>query len=187
MVRSFDGTPLDPAWLEARCAEALGAPTAGNCAGVRMHVVAADDLGAYFAAATDEEWRARSRRYPGLARAGAAVLVTSRVEAYLARYREPDKAGAGLGRRDAWPVPYWHTDAAMATMALLLLLEEASWQATLWGRFRHHDRVAAWAGLGDEEIFATVLIGRADGQDAPSASLGRTVPSRAERVRRVET
>ena len=44
---------------------------------------------------------------------------------YLARYGETDKTGSGLDRADGWPVPYWHTDAAMATMALLLLVEES--------------------------------------------------------------
>lgn len=186
MVRSFDGTPVDVEWLEERCATAMWAPTAGNSAGVRMHVVGADGLDGYFAAATDADWRARSRRLPGLARAGAAVLVTSRVGDYVERYREPDKSGAGLEERDHWPIPYWHTDAAMATMSLLLLLEEGGWQATLWGNFRRDSEVREWAHLLDEELFATVLVGRGDGRDVTSASLDRTVPARRARVSRVE-
>jgi hypothetical protein len=90
-----------------------------------------------------------------------------------------------LSERSAWPVPYWHTDAAMATMALLLLLEEAGWQATLWGTFRHGDAVLRWAGIDGEELFGTVLIGRSDGADVKSKSLDRVVLSRSERVRRL--
>jgi hypothetical protein len=82
-------------------------------------------------------------------------------------------------------VPYWHTDAAMATMALLLLLEERGWQAVLWGSFRHSEDVRRWAGLEDEELFASVLIGKTDGDDVTSKSLDRTVPARHERVRRL--
>lgn len=185
MVRSFDGTPVDPDWLDDVAAQALWAPTAGNAAGVRMHTVPAALIGAYLGVATDPEWRDRSRRSAGLARAGGAVIVTSRPQDYLARYGEPDKASSGLDRRDAWEVPYWHADAAMATMALLLLVEEAGLSATLWGNFRHAPAVLAWIGAPDEELFASVLIGTADGADPPSASLARPVPRRAARVRRV--
>jgi hypothetical protein len=73
----------------------------------------------------------------------------------------------------------------MATMALLLLLEESGWQATIWGNFRNNDAVARWAGIVDEELFATVFIGRSDNKDAKSSSLERDVPTRVERVRRL--
>jgi len=185
MVRSFNGTPVDQTWLDHTCATALWAPTAGNSAGVRFSTISSTDVASFFLVATDEEWRRTSRRYEGLARAGAVVLVSVRVNDYLERYRESDKRGANLFERDAWPLPYWHADAAMATMALLLLLEEAGLKATIWGRFRHHDEILRWAGIHDEELFCSVLVGYADGQDTTSASLRRSVPSRHERVRRV--
>jgi nitroreductase len=187
VVRSFDGTPVDAAWLGSLCADALRAPTAGNAAGVRLSVVAAERVGDLLAAATDGEWRERSRRYPVLARAGAAVVVTARVDDYLARYREPDKAASGLGDDpDAWPVPYWYVDAAMALMAVLLMLEEAGLAAAIWGNFRHGERVLDLVGARDEALVATVLVGRPDGRDARSASLERDVPARSARVRRVD-
>lgn len=186
MVRSFDGTPVDPAWLSEVCADALWAPTAGNSAGVRFHTVGAQRLREYFDVATDESWRTHARRSEGLQRAGAGVLVTSRRGAYTERYAEPDKSASGLEDESNWPVPYWHTDAAMATMALLLLIEESGWQAALWGNFRHESEILRWAGIEDEDLFATVLIGRADGNDVASPSLSRAVPSRASRVRSVE-
>lgn len=185
MTRSFDGTPVDLAWLDELCAEALWAPTAGNAAGVRFRTVDAQHVGDYFNVATDATWREESRRYDGLSRAGAVVLVTTRPGDYVERYAEPDKSSSGLAEREAWPLPYWHTDAAMATMALLLLLEEGGLQATLWGNFRHDEAVRRWANLEEEELFASVLVGRADGNDPASSSLSRAVPSRRERVRRV--
>ncbi len=183
MVRSFDGTPIDLDALHELCAMALWSPTAGNSAGVRLNVVAQHDLPDFFAVATDEAWRSRSTRFAGLSRAGAAVLVTSLPQAYEERYQDADKASSGLGDRKAWPVPYWHTDAAMATMALLLLLEEAGLQATIWGNFRNDEQIAAWAGIDDEVLFGTLLIGRGDGLDHRSASLERAVTPRRERVR----
>lgn len=175
---------MDGAKIAALAESALFAPTAGNTAGVRFLVVDQPALPGYFAVATDENWRENAPRAAGLLRAGAAVLVTSRPQDYAARYAEADKASSGLGDPANWPLPYWHTDAAMATMALLLLLEGEGLQATLWGNFRNEEAVLAWAGLTDERLFATLLIGHGDGNDRPSASLSRAVPSRAERVRR---
>jgi nitroreductase len=186
MVRSFDGTPVDPVWLAELCAQALWAPTAGNSAGVRFHTVGPDLTAQYFAVATDEEWRANARRAEGLQRAGGVVLVTSRRSEYVARYSEADKRNSGLDDASKWPIPYWHTDAAMATMALLLLVEESGWQAALWGNFRHEPEILQWARIEGEDLFATVLIGRADGNDVSSTSLSRDVPSRESRVRAVE-
>jgi nitroreductase len=185
MVRSFDATPVDQEWLDECCREALRSPTAGNSAGVRMHTVGRELVADFFEVATDEQWRASARRAPGLQRAGGVVLVTCRPQDYAARYREPDKRSAHLSEESEWPLPYWLTDAAMATMTLLLLVEEGGWHAALWGNFRHGERVLDWADVRDEELFATVLVGRSDGQDVPSSSLERDVPSRASRVRRV--
>lgn len=185
MVRSFDGSPVDEDELGELCAQSLWAPTAGNAAGVRMHTIGFDLVAAYFKVATDEGWRRSARRAPGLQRAGAVVLVTSKRSAYLERYGEEDKASSGLSEEQSWPVPYWHTDAAMATMALLLLLEERGLAATLWGNFRHEQEVLTWAHIEGEDLFATVLLGRSDGNDVTSASLEREVPPRSSRVTRV--
>ena len=176
---------MDQDLLDGLCAQSLRAPTAGNSAGVRMTTVAASQVADYFRVATDTAWREASPRWTGLSRAGAAVVVTSRPADYLERYAEDDKASSGLGEPDAWRVPYWHADAAMATMALLLLIEERGLGAAMWGNFRHEDQVLAFIGAPDEALFATVLVGVPDGDDRPSASLRRRVPSRRERVRRI--
>ncbi len=183
MVRSFTGAAVDHEQLRALCATALWSPTAGNAAGVRLSIVSHDLVPAFIDVATDDEWRTRSTRYAGLARAGAVVLVTTRPQDYEVRYQAPDKSASGLGEREAWPVPYWHGDAAMAAMALLLLLEDVGLAATLWGNFRHDHDILEWASIRDEELFASILIGHADGKDHRSTSLERDVPTRAERVR----
>jgi hypothetical protein len=150
-----------------------------------MHTVGPDHVDGYFAVATDASWRTSARRAPGLMRAGSVVLVTSLRSQYLARYGESDKSSSGLDDESSWPIPYWHTDAAMATMALLLLLEESGWQATLWGNFRNESAVLAWAGIEHQDLFGSVLIGRGDGDDVASTSLDREVLSREARVRPV--
>ena len=71
----------------------------------------------------------------------------------------------------------------MATMALLLLIEESGWQAALWGNFRHGEAILRWAHIEDEDLFATVLVGRADGNDvAVVLALARRPESRVARA-----
>jgi nitroreductase len=182
MVRSFDGTPVPVADLHAWSLLALRAPTAGNSQGVGFTIVPSERVPAFFSAATDEAWRADAPRAPHLQRAGAVVLSWSEPTAYTSRYREEDKVASGLGDSAAWPVPYWHTDAAMATMALLLLVEEAGWGATLWGAFRNQAAIASLAKWPEgRELFASIVIGRPDGHDRPSSSLRRPL-TRAARV-----
>ncbi len=184
MRRSFSGVPVDEALVREMCEEALRAPTAGNCAGVEMVIVPHGRIAEYFAAATDEQWRLTATRADDLQRAGSVVVVISRPDRYLERYSEPDKARSNLDDANRWPVPYWHTDAAMATMTLLLLLEESGLAASLWGNFRSEQSVLELVGApSDARLFGSVLLGPHDQRDHRSASLARRTPSRAERVR----
>ena len=186
MSRSFDGRAVDPTLLEQLCAEALRAPTAGNTAGVEMVVIEKAGLQNYFNAATDSTWRENAARAPGLLRAGAAVVVTSDPALYVARYAEADKQQSALSDVAHWTVPYWHTDAAMAAMALLLLVEEAGIQATIWGNFRYDRAVLEYVGATtSSELFGSLLVGYSDGKDHRSRSLERTVRPRIARVRRL--
>lgn len=185
MCRSFSGDEIDIDILLELCEEALRAPTAGNSAGVRLTVFDGARVAQYFAVASDEEWRNRSARWPGLSRASAIILISSRPQDYLERYGEADKVDSGLSNLQSWPVPYWHTDAAMAAMGLLLLIEEQGWACTIWGNFRRDEEVRHFANLDDENLFGTVLVGRADGLDYRSASLDREIISRSQRVRRL--
>jgi nitroreductase len=187
MVRSFDGTPVPVDQLENWCADALRAPTAGNSAGTGFTIIPFDRVPDFFHAATDPQWRETAPRADALQRAGAVVLSWSEPRAYTERYRENDKASSGLGEAFAWPLPYWHTDAAMATMQLLLLVEDAGYGATIWGAFRNVDRIAQMAQWDTSRVlFASVLVGQPDGNDPKSSSLSRRTASRTMRVERVE-
>ena len=183
MVRSFDGSAPSHETLAKWAELALLAPTAGNSAGVRLVVIEGGAVADYFAAATDQTWRSTAQRSAGLQRAGAVVAAFSCPSLYTARYGESDKATSGLSDVNAWTVPYWHTDAAMAVMQLLLLIEHDEWSACFWGNFRNEPQVRDLCELSDEwQLFGTVLIGNDDGNDRQSASLRRDVSSRAQRV-----
>ena len=184
MTRAFDSTELDERVLVELCCESLRAPTAGNARGV-MTVVLAGRSGVleYLGAATDDAWRTTSTRAPGLQAAGGAVVIVSDPGAYAARYADADKSASGLGDVGAWPLPYWHTDAAFASMALLLLAEDAGLSACFLGAFRRREEVLALINApGGVELFGAVLVGNAAPTETPSASLARPGPSRHERV-----
>jgi nitroreductase len=184
MVRAFDGTELDEDELAAMCADALFAPTAGHSRGIEAVVLAGGSGSArYLEAATDADWRERSPRAPGLARAGGAVLVVCSPATYAARYAEGDKSSSGLGDEGAWPVPYWYGDAGAFTMALLLVAEERGRAACFLGAFRNTDRVLREVGAPpDRRLYGAVLLGMADGTEVRAASLARPGTTRDERV-----
>ena len=58
-------------------------------------------------------------RLAGLATAPVLILIFSDKDAYLDRYAEPDKGWTDRDER-RWPIPYWHVDAGMAALLLLL-------------------------------------------------------------------
>jgi len=184
MTRAFDGTELDEDRIAALCEEAMRAPTAGHARGVEAVVLAgAAGVASYLEAATDAAWRDSSARAEGFAAAGGCVVVVCDPARYAARYAEDDKSASGLGDPAAWPVPYWHTDAAFFTMALLLLAEDAGLAACFLGAFRHSSEVlGAVRAREGTELFGAVLLGGARRDQARSASTRRPGPTRAERV-----
>jgi nitroreductase len=178
MTRNFAERPLAPGILDSLVADALRAPSAGNTHGVHLVVLEGPaETARYWDATTDAGWRARSRRYAGMARAPAVVLAYGDPEAYAARYREPDKRPAD-GSEVGWIVPYWHVDAAFAVMVLLLRAAEAGLGAAFLGNFRGGGDLAAALGVPDRlEWTGAVLLGIPAAPDPPSPSLARGRPS----------
>jgi len=68
-----------------------------------------------------------------LDRPPCVVLAIANKPAYLERYSRPDKARFGLQQANAWPVPYWDVDTAMAVMLVLLAATEAGLGAWFFG------------------------------------------------------
>jgi len=58
--------------------------------------------------------------FQGLFDAPVIVVPYAHAQAYLERYREPDKSYARRARRADWVVPYWIVDTSFAAMNLLL-------------------------------------------------------------------
>jgi nitroreductase len=120
MVRNYDpDRPVPPDTLDRILAHALHAPSAGFSQGWAFLVLTATADRARFWTATTADPDGEDRWLTGMRRAPALVVAHSNRSAYLDRYAEPDK---GWTDRDEgrWPVPYWHIDAGMASLLMLL-------------------------------------------------------------------
>jgi nitroreductase len=119
MVRNFDDTPVATEVVDRLLDLARRGPTAGHSQGVDFIVLEGSEQTArlWEIPRARDYWEAR---FPEVVAAPVLVIPIADQAAYLRRYSEPDKAAANRQEASAWPVPYWLTDTAMATMILLL-------------------------------------------------------------------
>jgi nitroreductase len=174
MTRNFSGRELPPGLLDSMLSDALRAPSAGNTQGRDFVILEGRaETTRYWEATTDEPWRSTSRRFEGLSRAPVVVLPFVDPEAYLARYREPDKS-----RRDGaeveWVVPFWFVDTAYSVMTLLLRAAGEGIGGAFLGNFRGEDALRTTLGVPDRyRWLGAVLLGEVAKPDPPSSSLSR--------------
>ncbi len=118
MVRSYTDDPVDPAVVERALSNATRAPSAGFSQGWGFLVLdTPDDVRRFWSVTADEEDEVDGW-LDGMSRAPVIVLPCSSKQAYLDRYTEPDK-GSTPAEEQQWPVPFWHMDAAMASLLIL--------------------------------------------------------------------
>jgi nitroreductase len=118
MVRNYTDEPVDPAIVDRALANATRAPSAGFSQGWGFLLLdTPEDVRRFWTASADDiddpdAW------LRGMMRAPVVIVPCSSKAAYLGRYAEPDK---GWTDRDEarWPVPFWHMDAAMASLLVL--------------------------------------------------------------------
>jgi nitroreductase len=174
MTRNFSGQPPGPGVVDRLLEGALRAPSAGNTQGREFVVLeGADQTSRYWEATTDAQWRRRSPRFEGLSRAPVIVLAFADPDAYLARYREEDKA-APDGSETRWVIPFWFVDTAFAVMALLLGATDQGVGASFLGNFRGEAQLRSAIGApGRLRWLGAVLLGEAAAPDPPSSSAAR--------------
>lgn len=185
MVRAFDAGPIPEPMLAAVLGAASRAPSAGNSQGVDLVVLDGPAQTARYWDVTLPPGRREGFRWQGLLVAPVLVVVATEPSRYTARYAEPDKAATGLGEGpEAWAIPYWHVDAGMAVMAMLLRATDLGLGALFFGLFDHAPAVAEALGVpGERELVGTVALGYPDvAADEPGRSADR--PRRAGTVHR---
>lgn len=129
MVRRFAPTPLDPAVVDRMLHNAVRAPNAGFTQGWSFLVLdTSADIARYWAATTPTEGRCLSRWLDGMRTAPVLIVALTCQDAYLRRYAEDDKRATA-----SWSVPYWHVDAGMAALLMLLTAVDSELGACFFG------------------------------------------------------
>jgi len=119
MIRDYTDAPVDPALVDRALANAVRAPRAGFSQGWAFLVlVQRSDIDRFWEVTTapgelPDSWLA------GMQTAPVVVIPCSSKAAYLSRYAEDDKGWTDEDEA-RWPVPFWHMDAAMASLLILL-------------------------------------------------------------------
>jgi nitroreductase len=117
MVRSFDARPIPPDTVERLLAYAQRGPSSGFTQGFEFLVFDGPEQTAKF-------WEHASptmRQYlSGTVPAPLIIVPFAHEQAYVDRYRQPDKAATHRASGADFPAPYWFIDSAFAAMLVLL-------------------------------------------------------------------
>jgi nitroreductase len=134
MVRNYSDRPVDPALVDRALANATHAPSAGFSQGWAFLVLdTPDDVRRWWVVTTDPDELADPDDWlTGMMRAPVVVVPCSSKAAYLRRYAESDKGWVDRAE-GRWPVPFWHMDAAMASLLILQTAVDAGLGACFFG------------------------------------------------------
>ena len=173
MVRRYLDRPVPGEAVARIVSNAQRAPSAGFSQGWAFVVLqGAEQTARFWEAIADEDWLAGRR--DGVAGAPVIIVPLANKQAYLDRYREPDKAYAGMQDESAWPAPFWDIDVGMASMLMLLTAVDEGLGALFFGIPAGHDRLRAALGYpADFRPIGALAVGWPDPADTPSPSLKR--------------
>ena len=174
MVRAFRPDPVAPDVLDRVLDAARRAPSAGSTQALDLLVLEGPaQTGRYWDLTFPDPVARAGFRWQGLLDAPVLVVPVVDPGAYASRYGEADKAGAGLDRVAAWPVPYWWVDGGAAVENLLLAAVDAGLGALLFGLFAAEEAVlAAFDVPAGRRAVGTVALGHPL-PDEPGRSAGR--------------
>lgn len=178
MVRSYTTDPVDPAIVDRALHHATRAPNAGFSQGWAFLVLDTPaDVRRYWELTADDLDHP-DRWLTGMMRAPVVVLPCSSKAAYLRRYAEPDKGWTDQDER-RWPKPFWHMDAAMASLLILQTATDAGLGSCFIGVPTDREAaVCAEFGIPDEfEPIGAVTIGH----PAPAEGAGGSPRRRARK------
>lgn len=185
MVRNYRPDPVAPALIDELLTLASKGPSAGNTWGTHFVVLEGEQTQRYWDLTLPVEKRA-AFPWPGLLYAPVIVLPCGDASAYVERYSQADKARTGLGAgAEAWGIPYWHVDTAMATMTLLHAATNVGLGALFFGVFDHERAVCDALDIPDSvRPIGAVALGWPGDTDRMSKSAKRGRPSLEQIVHR---
>ena len=163
MVRHFTDQPVAFEVRDRVLAAAVRGPSAGFSQGWAFLVLEGHEQTARYWRAAGADLDHPTDWLTGLLPAPLLVLPMSSKRVYLDRYAEPDK---GWTDRDEarWLVPYWHVDAGMSALLMLMTAVDEGLGACFFGVPPHElDPVRAEFGIPDEWVpVGAVAIGHPD-------------------------
>lgn len=182
MVRDYADTPVDPAVVDRALANATRAPNAGFTQGWAFLLLDRPEDVRRFWATTADDLDRPDRWLAGMMRAPVVIVPCSSRTAYLERYAEPDKGWTDPDSLvERWRVPYWHMDAAMASLLILQTATDAGLGGCFFGLVREAE-VRREFGIPDRYDPVGVIT---LGHPAPPAPEGKGAQgSPARRARR---
>lgn len=120
MVRAFEPSPLPRDVVERILVNAQRGPSSGFTQGFEFLVFdgaeQTDRFWRYMASRNDED----PSSFTHLTSAPLVIVPVAHPQAYIRRYREPDKLEVGRETAEDWPAPYWFIDTAFAALLILL-------------------------------------------------------------------
>ncbi len=174
MVRRYAETPVDPAVVDRALANATRAPSAGFSQGWAFVVLDTPEQVERFWRASSDEVDAPGRWLEGMMRAPVVVLPCSSKAAYLDRYAEPDKGWTDRDE-DRWAMPYWHMDAAMASLLILQTVVDEGLGACFSGLAAGREPAvrSAFAIPDSHDPIGVITIGHPEAGGAPGSPARR--------------
>ena len=134
MVRNYAERPVDPAIVDRALRNATHAPSAGFSQGWAFLLLDSPrDVRRWWQVTTESADLADPDDWlTGMMRAPVVIVPCSSKAAYLRRYAEKDKGWVDQAE-DRWPVPFWHMDAAMASLLILQTAVDAGLGGCFFG------------------------------------------------------
>ncbi|MGY2876692.1 nitroreductase [Marmoricola sp. URHA0025 HA25] len=134
MVRNYADEPVGRAVVERALRNATHAPSAGFSQGWAFLLLdTPEDVRRWWQVTTAPEDLAQPDDWlAGMMRAPVVIVPCSSKAAYLQRYAEADKGWTDLSEAH-WPMPFWHMDAAMASLLVLLTAVDAGLGGCFFG------------------------------------------------------
>ncbi len=171
MIRDYADTPVDRAVIDRALANAVRAPSAGFSQGWAFLVLDEPADVARFWDVTTTPGELPDSWLRGMQTAPVVIIPCSSKAAYLRRYAEEDKGWTDEDEA-RWPVPFWHMDAAMASLLILLTAVDEGLGSCFFGIPPQYDAATreAFGIPADFDPVGAITLGHRRDDEQPTGS-----------------